>query len=456
MTAKLTRIRSLRAASIAAICLLLIVAASAGAAAESADDEARLDEPALSGRVFTWNAGVLRVIEGASVSTGIVELQTDANGRFEFTPEQRSGSLSVVKPGFDVVRRTIYGDSIGIILRELVVRAVYVPFGESAKPQVQAWIRSLIERDLINAVVMDVKSEGGQVLSFASTPTADRIGATRWDDGSRAFFEELGEKGVYRIGRVVTFLDDRYSAWHPRTALQHVDGERFLDGAGLGWSSPFDAAARRYNVEIGVAAAECVDEVQFDYVRLPYENGLVERFKHGAEARSAAINTFAAEAAEALHLAGAAISFDVFGVIAISSGRRRDRPDPRRPLHPPRLRLADALPQRLGQGLVRPELSARRSGTRDSPQHGRHVGPAGAGITRRGAPLATGLLRLSGATPGLHRRARDRSDRRGRADRWLRLHALGPESRLPARLAGTGRKPRLVTALRRVWQLAGC
>ena len=320
MTTRSTRIRSLRAASIAAIWLLLIVAASAGAAAESADDEARLDEPALSGRVFTWNAGVLRVIEGASVSTGIVELQTDANGRFEFTPEQRSGSLSVVKPGFDVVRRTIYGDSIGIILRELVVRAVYVPFGESAKPQVQAWIRSLIERDLINAVVMDVKSEGGQVLSFASTPTADRIGATRWDDGSRAFFEELGEKGVYRIGRVVTFLDDRYSAWHPRTALQHVDGERFFDGAGLGWSSPFDAAARRYNVEIGVAAAECVDEVQFDYVRLPYESGLVERFKHGAEARAAAINTFAAEAAEALHLAGAAISFDVFGVIAISSG----------------------------------------------------------------------------------------------------------------------------------------
>ena len=250
MTAKLTRIRSLRAAWIAAFCLLLIVAASAGAAAGSADDDARPDEPTLSGRVFTWNAGVLRVIEGASVSTGIVELQTDANGRFEFSPEQRSGSLSVVKPGFDVVRRTIYGDSIGIILRELVVRAVYVPFGESAKPKVQAWIRSLIERDLINAVVMDVKSEGGQVLSFASTPTADRIGATRWDDGSRAFFEELGEKGVYRIGRVVTFLDDRYSAWHPRTALQHVDGERFLDGAGLGWSSPFDAAARRYNVEI--------------------------------------------------------------------------------------------------------------------------------------------------------------------------------------------------------------
>ena len=60
--------------------------------------------------------------------------------------------------------------------------------------------------------------------------------------------------------------------------------------------------------------------MQFDYVRLPYEDGLVERFRHGPEARAAAINAFAAEAAEALHLAGAAISFDIFGVIVISSG----------------------------------------------------------------------------------------------------------------------------------------
>lgn len=296
------------------LALLLCVAATGLAAPAAAQTTAA----PLRGAVYAWDNGRLLRVPQVAVSTGLAQTRSDAEGRFEFAANQRSGRIMAVKPGFDVVRRDVYGDYTIIVLRELIARAVFVGFTQSPDPRVQDWIRDLIERDLINAVVIDIKDESGNVAHFAATPAADAIGATKPENGMSAFLSELGELGVYRIGRVVTFLDSRYTGAHPNNALRHVNGNSFRDGGGQRWSSPFSSEARRYNVEIGAAAAAHVDEVQYDYVRLPYENGLAERFTYNARQRVAAIDTFAEEAAEAVHLAGAAISFDVFGIIAIS------------------------------------------------------------------------------------------------------------------------------------------
>ncbi len=305
----------MRAAALGALAVLLLAAGfswSAPAAAGAAD-------ASLRGTVYSWADGRLQRVPQAAVSTGLAQVRTDAEGRFEFAPEARSGRITAIKPGFDVVRRDVYGDHAAIVLRELIVRGVFVPFERSDEPQVQAWVLDLVRRDLINAVVIDIKDEGGNVSYFAATAATDAIGATWREDSTGAFLEELGSMGVYRIGRIVTFLDGRYAGAHPQAALRHIQGSSFRDGAGQRWSSPFKAEARRYNVEIAVAASAFVDEVQFDYVRLPYEDGLAERIYNGQQAREAAINTFAAEAAEALHLAGAALSFDTFGVVAVSA-----------------------------------------------------------------------------------------------------------------------------------------
>ena len=301
-----------RAAVLGALALLLIVAAigwSAPAAAQQGP---------LRGAIYAWTDGELRPVPDAAVSTGLAQVRTDADGQFQFAADERSGRLSAIKPGFDVVRRDVYGDQVAIVLRELVVRAVFIPFARSHESPVQDWIRDLVERDLINAVVIDIKNESGRVNHFAATAATDAIEATMPDDGMADFLAELGEMGVYRIGRIVTFWDNHYAVRHPQQALQHINGFLFRDGTGNGWASPFSPAARRYNVEIGVAAARHVDEVQYDYVRLPYESGLAERAIHAAMGREAAINTFAEEAATALHLAGAALSFDVFGAVSVS------------------------------------------------------------------------------------------------------------------------------------------
>ncbi len=270
----------------------------------------------LSGRVYVWDQGRLRPASQARVSTGNALVRTDSSGRFEFSPDQRSGSLSIVQPGYDTVRRPIYYDQSVVVLRNLVVRAIYLPFSEMMKPAVQDFVHELVDADLINAVVVDVKDESGQVFAFAATATVTRIGAAINSDTVVPFLEALEAKGVYRIGRIVTFLDRRYAHWFPNNALHNNQGGVFIDGMGSAWSSAYSPGARQYNVEIGLAAADYVEEIQYDYVRLPYENNLRERSQYREADRVAAINRFAQEASEALHLAGLAVSFDTFGVVS--------------------------------------------------------------------------------------------------------------------------------------------
>ncbi|MXX48051.1 MAG: hypothetical protein F4Z38_07020 [Chloroflexi bacterium] len=270
----------------------------------------------LTGRVYVWDQGRLRPAAQARVSTGSALVRTDSSGRFEFAPEQRTGNLSIVQPGYDVVRRPIYYDQSVVVLRDLVVRAIYIPFGLVTEPAVQAWAHDLVDRNLINAVVVDIKDEAGQVFSIAATATVELIGASRDGSSVAAFLDELQAKGVYRIGRVVTFLDGTYPLRFTDNALHNFAGGLFIDGMGSTWSSAYKLEARTYNIEIGVAAADYVEEIQYDYVRLPYENGLRERLDRTEADRVAAITQFAQEASEALHLAGVAVSFDTFGVVS--------------------------------------------------------------------------------------------------------------------------------------------
>ena len=273
----------------------------------------------LTGRVYTWHEGRLRPVGMANVSTGAALTRTDANGFFRFAPDQRSDMIHVVRAGYHVVERPVYRDHAIIVLRNVIVRAIFVPFSEAAKPAVQRLVHGLVTDGLINAVVIDIKDEAGHVYDFAATDTARDIQAVIDDEGIPEFLEALGERGVYRIGRIVTFLDNRYPRGRPNDSLYHVNGSIFIDDLGSSWASPIQAGARSYNIGIAVAAADQFEEIQFDYVRFPYEPGLRERSYYSSDQRNQAIGAFAREAGEALHLAGVAVAFDTFGIVAVAS-----------------------------------------------------------------------------------------------------------------------------------------
>lgn len=292
----------------------------AGPPAADADSTVIRINRELRGVVLAWKDGRSVRLAGAHVGTGETTVQTDADGRFVIPAEIRTNQLNVVAPGYHVVRKQTTADYVVIFARPLEVRSLYIPYDALRRQEVIDWALALARQGVVTSFVIDVKDEGGSVLPMVANQTARDLNAIRDPlTDVQGFLDELGNLGIYRIARVVTFLDSRLAVGRPNTALRDPEGKIFRDSLDLAWTNPFVADARRHNVEIGVLAAKNFEEIQYDYVRLPTDPGVVVRAQHTGAQRSAQIAQFAMEAATALHAVGAAISFDTFGQTTVIS-----------------------------------------------------------------------------------------------------------------------------------------
>lgn len=255
-------------------------------------------------------------VVGAWVSDGDELVRTDAEGRFVLS--EGGGTWLVVAPGYRPARAE--SGAVALSLQPFMPRAIYLPYEQLWQTETMAWALELARDGTINAIVVDIKEEGGATLPLAATADGLRLDAvvdTGTDVG--AFLRELGEMDVYRIARQVTFLDRRLAQGRPETALRLADGTALDDGA-YAWTDPRADEVRSYNIAIAAAAAPYFDEIQFDYVRYPGNSKLAFSKALDAEARARSIAGFAEEAAAVLHRRGVAISFALFGITAINSG----------------------------------------------------------------------------------------------------------------------------------------
>src|SRR3954453_14856040 len=172
----------------------------------------------------------------------------------------------------------------------------------------------------LNRIELDVKDENGKVGFVPSTvPLARRTGAAGPYYKAKWAARLAHAKGIYLIGRVVTFEDPVLSEQRPDLAIRTSDGSRWLNNAGLGWTNPYDRRVWKYNVDLGVAAANAgFDEIQFDYVRFPSDGDLSLIRYPGVHPRTMSwtIPAFVQYARKRLHPLGARVSVDVFGLAA--------------------------------------------------------------------------------------------------------------------------------------------
>lgn len=276
-------------------------------------DIVRLGKP-LRGIVLARDASGVKRIAGAHIGTGEIAVQSDRAGRFYIPGATRTNHVSVVAPGYEVVRRVTTADYLVFFLEPIDIRAIYIPFGELSRQQVLDWVLGLARDGSITGVVIDVKDEGGSVLPSVANQTAYDIGAV-WTPGTdvEGWLDQLGDLGIYRIARVVTFMDGWFAYNFRDAAILAADGSVFKDDIGFAWTNPFKESIQRHNIEIGVNAAAYFEEIQYDYVRFLTDPGISIRNAATPEERSATITQFAKDAAAALHAVGAAIAFDTFG-----------------------------------------------------------------------------------------------------------------------------------------------
>ena len=177
-----------------------------------------------------------------------------------------------------------------------------------------------LRRQGLNTIELDVKDENGEVGFVPSAvPLAKAIGAAHAYYKPRVVARQAHRRGLYLIGRIVTFEDPFLSEKRPGLAIRTADGSIWRNNSGLGWTNPYDRRVWNYNVSLGEAAARAgFDEIQFDYVRFPSDGDIsIIRYpgKH-AQPMGWTIPAFVQYAGKRLHPLGVRVSVDMFGLAA--------------------------------------------------------------------------------------------------------------------------------------------
>lgn len=178
----------------------------------------------------------------------------------------------------------------------------------------------LIDRTELNAVVIDVKEDTGQISYMMDSPVVKAVpGATvpkiRDID---ALIAKLNAHGIYTIARIVTFKDNVYATAHPEAAVHTSAGAVWKDRTGQGWLNPYSQQTWDYALTVAKdAAAHGFREIQFDYVRFPSDGKVKDMVFPGADARSHkdVIAGFLKYMHENLAPMGVYVSADVFGLV---------------------------------------------------------------------------------------------------------------------------------------------
>ena len=201
------------------------------------------------------------------------------------------------------------------------VRGVHASGYTWATPVLKDPIMEMISAGLINTVEIDLKDEAGEIWYDTDVTLAHTIGAVTelWDLAE--VVDELHNLGVRVIGRLVVFRDPKLADYAVETGamdlvVQNPEGGAF--GQYGGFTNPFNAEVREYNIAVAEEAARLgVDDILYDYVRRPDQLLETMRFPgQGDSSPEDAIIEFLTESLPRVHGAGARLGASVFGIAA--------------------------------------------------------------------------------------------------------------------------------------------
>ena len=201
----------------------------------------------------------------------------------------------------------------------LRVKGIYVT-GPMAGSSGFQDLLTLVDETELNAMVIDVKNDEGQITYSMSLESARDMGVcVAYIGDIESLMAQLKEHGVYAIARIVCFKDPCLAQHRPELALMKPDQTPVVDANGLAWVNPYRTEVWEYLTDIALEAAQDgFDEIQFDYVRFPIGEE-ADQADYGVDMESypkqQAITDFLDFATEKLDDRGIPVTADVFGTI---------------------------------------------------------------------------------------------------------------------------------------------
>ncbi|MDR2687189.1 MAG: putative glycoside hydrolase [Oscillospiraceae bacterium] len=207
------------------------------------------------------------------------------------------------------------------------VKGLYVTAWSAGMADRMSHYIELCDTTEINALVLDVKDDRGQITFLNSVEGASQASFNIIPDIEK-IVSRLKEHGIYAIARLVCFKDPLWSRLHPGLAIRNARGAPWKDADGVTWLDPYNRASWGYIAAVAKQAARLgFDEIQLDYVRFPAGGNLREidyGSAGGGKPKAEAIGEFLAYVRAALAGTGAKLSADIFGITAIHSGDFED------------------------------------------------------------------------------------------------------------------------------------
>lgn len=200
------------------------------------------------------------------------------------------------------------------------VKGIYLT-GHSAGSKNFYYLLDLIKKTELNAMVIDVKDDMGDVTFESRNQIVQFVGANQVikvkDIDKR--MAELKDNDVYTIARIVTFKDNKIASRRPDLAIKTSSGTVWRDYSNTAWLNPYNRDAWEYIVALAEEAVEKgFDEIQFDYVRFPTDGNrkIIDYGEAGeTESMPEAISAFLKYATQRLSNMGVFVSADVFGQV---------------------------------------------------------------------------------------------------------------------------------------------
>jgi len=150
-----------------------------------------------------------------------------------------------------------------------VVRGVYInPYQANQREYLQE-IFEQADSGLINAIVVDFKSDYGFLAYGSNLELAKKINSIKKHFDISYLVENAAEHNLKLIARIVCFRDN-YLARHKKFGIRNDSSELWLDNKGMSWTNPYDEKVHDYLIAITKEIVEQgVKSIAYDYIRFP-------------------------------------------------------------------------------------------------------------------------------------------------------------------------------------------
>ncbi|MDO8584778.1 MAG: putative glycoside hydrolase [bacterium] len=200
----------------------------------------------------------------------------------------------------------------------VVIKAAYLTSWAAGSAKKSAYMLRLLKDTELNAVVVDLKDFTGTVSYITNVPDVKKYNAEeRRIPRINTLIKTLHDEGVYVIGRIAVFEDQKLPVARPELALQSKTKEgAWKDYKGLMWLDTASRDVWDYNIAIAKdALARGIDEINFDYIRFASDGDLKDiRYPiwNGQTPKKEVLRQFFAYLRESLP--DAKLSADLFGM----------------------------------------------------------------------------------------------------------------------------------------------